>query len=78
MTRQELIYRLKNARTFREAGVTLADVLNVFLEDEATQEPPTKEQADVVAELNRQIEAQRETIKKLRAENKKMRGQIGK
>ena len=78
MTRQELIYKLKNARTFREAEVTLDDVLNVCLEDEARQEPPTKEQADVVAELNRQIETQRETIKKLRAENKKMRGQLGK
>ena len=78
MTRQELIYKLKNARTFREAEVTLADVLSVMLEDEARQEPPTKEQSYVVSELNRQIETQRETIKKLRAENKKMRGQIGK
>ena len=76
LTKQELIFKLRNARTFREAEVTLADILNVLVEDEATQEPPTKEQADNIAELHRQIDAQKETIKTLRAENKRLRKQV--
>lgn len=81
MDTKDLISKMRNANTWRELGLTIKEVLEVLIEDEASKPAPSKDAADTIADLYRQIEEKnntierlRESVKKLRQENKKARG----
>lgn len=69
LTKQEILERLDNARSWREAGVTMEDVKAV-LEFESSDTDKSSE----IAELREKISTQNDTIKRLKAENKALKG----
>lgn len=75
MTKNELIERMKNAKTWREAGLTVQDVMSVITQEEKTNFTAEKiqDQNDTFAEYQKTIANLRESIKKLRSENKRLR-----
>lgn len=74
MSKQEILEKLKNARSWREAGVSVQDVYNAFLEcGEGGGTSSDAEAAKQIAELQEKNLRLTETNKQLRSENKQLR-----
>lgn len=74
MSKQEILEKLKLARSWREAGVSVQDVYNALLESgEGTSTPENREAAKTISELQEKNLRLTETNKQLRAENKQLR-----
>lgn len=74
MDKKELISKLKSARSWKEAGVTVQDVYKALLDSQeytstSGDEPALKE----LTELREKVSRLTETNKQLRAENKQLR-----
>ena len=68
MTKNEMLEKLRNCRTLREAGITREDVMSVL---DCAEE--TVDQSETIAEYQKTIDNLRQSVKKLRTENKKLR-----
>lgn len=82
MRAREVYERMLGKKTFRETGLQLTEVRDAFAELLATVEPYTRTQADAMAELYQQLEEKnklianlKESNKKYRSENKKLRSE---
>lgn len=69
MTKQEVIDRLKNSKTWREAGVTTQEVLSVLVREENHTD-----NSETVEEYKKTIENLRSSVRKLRSEVKRLKG----
>lgn len=72
MTKSEIIEKLKSCRTFREAGVTITDVISV-LSDESGNNKCDGACQEEIKKLNDKIMRLSEANKQLRAENKQLK-----
>lgn len=70
----EILEKLKSAKTWREAGVSISEIIDL-LENDANSELSggNKNETEIKA-LNEKIARLTESNKKLMAENKKMKG----
>lgn len=66
-TKQEILDKMKKARSWRELQIDIKDVLNVFEEDK------NEERDNQITELQQKIERLTETNRQLRSENKALR-----
>lgn len=69
LNKDEILERLGNSTTWRQSGVTMEDV-KVAL----TAESESESQNSVVAELQARVNNLTETNKRLKAENKALKG----
>lgn len=69
MTKEEILERLENAVTWRQSGIPMEDVKAIL-----NAEPENDGKAEEIAELRQKIETLTETNKRLRTENKALKG----
>lgn len=69
MTKEEILERLENSASWRQSGVPMEDVKAIL-----KAEPESNEKAEEIAELRQKIDTLTETTKRLRAENKALKG----
>lgn len=67
MNKQEIIEKLETSRSWREAAVSIKDVLNALMQDGIVEEK------NDISELREKVARLTETNKQLRAENKQLR-----
>lgn len=77
MDKSELLEKMKNSRSWRELGMTIADVLDII----GKYEPVNPEHTDEMKKLQEEFERLKEKCdrlaeanKQLRAENKELKG----
>lgn len=78
LSRQEILDKMKKSRTWRETGLTVAEVYGAFSGDaEAVAEHKIEQpdQSETIAELQKTIDNLRDSVKRLRAENKKLKAE---
>lgn len=76
MNKKELLSKLKAARSWKEAGVSVQDVYKAILESvDGVSSTSLDEKAEKeLSELREKVNRLTETNKQLRAENKQLRG----
>lgn len=73
MNKQEIIERLKSCRTFREAGISISDVIDALSENQNNCNGTCQ---DEIQKLNDKITRLSEANKQLRAENKELKARM--
>lgn len=73
LTKQEILDKMKRVKTWRELGLTVQQIYDVFADGTETASPVHDDQSETVAELHQTIDNLRESVRKLRAENKKLK-----
>lgn len=73
MSKQEIIEKLKSCRTFREAGVTISDIIEILNENQNNCDGACQEE---IKKLNDKIVRLSEANKQLRAENKELKSRL--
>lgn len=74
MTIEQILDKLENARSWKEAGVSVEDVYNALCEVEEYRNTSKEgSQSNELTELQEKVERLTETNKQLRAENKQLR-----
>lgn len=71
MTIEQILDKLENARSWKEAGVSVEDVYNALCEVRNTSKEGS--QSNDLTELQEKVARLTETNKQLRAENKQLR-----
>lgn len=75
MEKEELLKKLKSARSWKEAGVTVQEVCKALLDSgEGGSTPETSTASKELEELRDKVIRLSEANKQLRAENKQLRG----
>lgn len=74
MKKEEILQRLKNARTWKEAEVSMKDVIDLLIGNETVNESNDGEESPEIRRLKRKVERLTESNKQLMAENKKLKG----
>ena len=69
----DVVERMKKARTWTEFGMSVKDVLSVLIEYIASKDAPDKEESETIADLHTQLAEKDKTISNLRESNKKLR-----
>lgn len=69
-TKQEVLEKMQNAKTWREAGLTIEDVRPILQADDSNG---SFDRADEITELREKVNKLTEANKQLRAENKQLR-----
>lgn len=72
----EIIEKLKSAKTWRESGVSLSEIIDLLENDAKSEIPVGNKNETEIKALNEKIARLTESNKKLMAENKKMKGNV--
>lgn len=73
MTKQEILYAMQKARSWKELGLTIKEVYDAF--SDGSELTATSENGEAVQKLKGKIDRLSEANKALRAENKALRGE---
>lgn len=73
MNKKEIIEKLKSCRTFREAGITISDVIEVLSDNQNNCDGACQEE---IKKLNDKIVRLSEANRQLRAENKELKSRL--
>lgn len=76
MDKQELVNRMKNARSWTELGLSIQEVCNALTDNKniTSTSSNTHNESDELKMLREKVERLSETNKQLRAENKSLKG----
>lgn len=73
--KEELVARLKQAKSWREVGYTISEVLDAIENSGAGSAPNTSEKDERISELEEKVSRLMESNKRLRQENKQLKEQ---